>query len=394
MQQYTDQQLQQKITELQTAIKNWAEPKELWYDCGFHDWLRHVDGEPKSPAVITILWFEGPLNPILNGEYDDGSQQEFSDILEKLGYEYELNDHCSLYIYALDELLSKAFESYFHWQWVCSLIQPDCADVYEELYSYFSNKPERLHDISWREFEILLFRLFQNQGFQAELGPGQGDGGIDIKLLQRDPLGDILTLVQAKQYAPRNKIKLEAVAALHGIADVEKAHKGIFVTTSEYLPSAKNFAGRTDGRLELFTSENVIEWCSTASAEIITDKSKLVSTSQVRQLIKKLNRTRDPRIIHASGGYNIVTNKFALVLKETRYAALLMSLPNYTVSDDGYGQRGYEAPILDERACSMLKPECVWRAKRKADSSGITYWDGSNLYFQWDGNPSYFDWVD
>ena len=108
----------------------------------------------------------------------------------------------------------QAYASYFHWQWICSLLQPDFADVYEELYGHFAGHLDDLHRLDWREFEILLARIFQTQGFVTELGPGRGDGGVDIRLLQRDPIGDILTLVQAKKYAPKNRVGLEAVAAL------------------------------------------------------------------------------------------------------------------------------------------------------------------------------------
>ncbi|CAN7715880.1 AAA family ATPase [Aminobacter sp. LjRoot7] len=55
------------------------------------------------------------------------------------------------------------------------------------VYSHFAKRPE--HRLTWREFEILLFRIFQNQGFTCEIGPGSNDGGIDVRVLQRDPLG-------------------------------------------------------------------------------------------------------------------------------------------------------------------------------------------------------------
>lgn len=391
---YTDGQLEAKIEELHSAIKSWAESKDLWHDCGFQTFLSYVDAEPESPAVVTILHFDGSLQQVFNGTFDDGSQNEFDEILKKHGYEYELYDYVSLYIYACDPTLSKAFESYFHWQWVCSLIEPDCSDVYEELYSYFANRPDDLHRIGWRDFEILLFRIFQNQGFQAELGLGRGDGGVDIRLLQRDPLGDILTLVQAKKYASKNKITLTEVAALYGITKVEHARKGIFVTTSEYLPGVKKWAGRVTDELDLYTSSDIAEWCKNASDGIVADKSKLVSKLQLHRLIEGLNRNHDSRILHAHTGCTINTNAFALVLKETKYAALIMALPKFIVSHDGYGQRGCEAPVLDDRVYKMLSSQSVWRVKRRVGTAGVSYWDGSNLYSQWNGQPVYFDLMD
>lgn len=195
------------------------------------------------------------------------------------------------------------------------MVQQDVADVHEELYSHFAQRPADLDRLTWREYEILLFRIFQNQGFTCELGPGSNDGGVDIRLLQRNPLGDILTLVQAKHYAPKNKIDLSAVAALHGVADVEAAQKSIFVTTSDYLPSARRFAGRTRIPMMLATSDHVRDWCRDESDGIIRDKSKLVAPEAVSCLLQNLS-PNDPRIVHASTGYSVIMNQYAIVLKK------------------------------------------------------------------------------
>ena len=317
------------------------------------------------------------------------------DLVRSHDFHYENADGCSLHFYPEDGPRCDACAKYFHWKWICSLLRPDFADVYEELYGHFASRPDDLQHLSWREFEILLARTFQAQGFITELGPGRGDGGVDIRLLQRDPIGDILTLVQAKKYAPKNRIGLEAVAALSGIAGVEKAQRSIFVTTSSYQPVAKRFAARTSGALELCTSSEVVEWCGTARDGIIKDKSSLVSPSSVERLLFDLRQRTDPRVVHAHAGYNMVLNKFALVLKETKHAALLMALPHFTVSDDGYGQRGTEIPLLDATALPFLRTDTVWRAKRSIDDWGRTnYWDGENLYSAWDGEPAHFDHCD
>lgn len=394
VQAYTDHDLEERVAALHAAVQSWAQSRDLWDDCGFQTFSEHVGAEPGLPAVVTVLCFEGPLYNMFNGTYDDGSLDEFHDLLDELGYWYKLSDHVSAHFYADDPILAKSFEEYFHWQWVCELIEPDCADVYEELYAHFAYRPDDLHKISWRDFEVLLFRVFQNQGFQAELGPGRGDGGVDIRLLQRDPLGDIFTLVQAKKYASKRKIGIEAVSSLFGLAKAERARRSIFVTTSEYLPSARRFAGRISTELELKTSNDVVEWCRTASASIVTDKSKLVAPVYLRRLIENLDRYHDSRVLHAHAGYNIISNEFALVLKETKHAALIMQLPKFTVADDGYGQRGCEVPALDERAYSMLTSQSVWRARRQVTDHGLTYWDGARLYSPWNGQPAHFDLAD
>ncbi len=388
-----DEQLLAIIKKLQFDIEQWAIRHEIWDDCGFQSYAHRVDGEPLAP-VVTILCFDGAFGQMLDGYYD-GLEMQFNELLEQHGFWYERDDGVSIHIYPLDESpLLQPFSDFVRWQWICGLLKPDIADVYDEIYAHFAKRPDDLYRLHWRDFEILLFRIFQNQGFQAELGPGTGDGGVDIRLLQRDPLGDMMTLVQARKYAPKRKIGLEAVAALHGIATVEGAQKSLFVTTSAYLPVAQGFASRTSGALELAASDDVMRWCRDATHGIIQDKSVLVSPVQLSTLLQQLS-PRDPRVVHAHSGVTMILNKFALVLKETNHAALLMSLPRMTTSDDGHGQVGFEVPHLDDTCLPMLKADSVFRAKRSVNAHGqVRYWDGRHLYSQWGGQPEHFSWLD
>lgn len=391
---FSDLALEAKVAELQATIISWAKANRLWEDCGFKTFAEHVNAEPKPPTVVTLLWFEGPLYNVLSEYEDEHLYEEFQTLITTLGFHFELQDRVTGYFYAIDPELAAAFDSYFHWQWVCSLIQPDCADVYHELYGHFADRPDDLLKLTWREFEILLFRIFQSQGFQAELGLGQSDGGVDVRLLQRDPIGDVMTLVQAKRYAPGRKIDLQAVAALHGIATVEGAQRSLFVTTSSYLPVAKSFAARTSGALKLAASADIARWCEMAAQGIIADKSSLISEASVTKLLVDVSRRPDARIVRASSGYNMILNDFSLVVKETKYAALLMALPKKTTSDDGYGQSGFEVPRLDASAVAFCKADTVWRAVRGNDNHRCSYWDGHKLYVPWDGQPVYFDYRD
>jgi len=388
---FDDRSLALDIDRLQTAIQDWAVGHDIWFDCGFKTYFEHVGGEPSDIPVVFIQYFSSSFQDAIYRKLEG----EFWDLVHSRDFHYENADGCSLHFYPEEGPRCDAYANYFYWKWICSLVQPDFADVHEELYGHFASRPDDLQRLSWREFEILLARIFQTQGFMTELGPGWGDGGVDIRLLQRDPIGDILTLVQAKKYAPKNRIGLEAVAALSGIAGVEKAQRSIFVTTSSYQPVAKRFAARTSGALELCASGDVAEWCRTARDGIIKDKSSLISPSSVERLLLDVRQRTDPRVVHAHWGYGMVLNKFALVLKETKHAALLMALPHSTVYDDGYGQRGTEIPLLDASAGHFLKADTVWRAQRSTGDWGrTTYWDGENLYSAWNGEPAHFDYCD
>jgi restriction system protein len=363
----------------------------IWRDCGFTTYADHVDGEPESPTIISILYFSVEFNAMLEGSIR--GWDTFLKILSKHGFWYSQATSDNLHFYVEDDsLLESAFAEFARWQWICSLIQPDFADVSEELYQHFVKRPQDLENLHWRQFEILLFRIFQARGFKAELGPGSNDGGVDIRLLQRDPIGDMLTLVQVKRYHPTNKIGLEAVQALHGAAAVEQAPKSLFVTTSSYLPSAKKFANRTSGALDLCTSQDVVDWCAAATAGIIQDKSQLVASSQVSRILREVAQKPDVRVVHASTGVTMILNRFALVIKESEHAALLMGLPNKTITGDAL--EGTEVPILNGSALDNFGSKNVWRAKRKVRDGKATYWDGKQFWSSWSGRPEYFTYLD
>lgn len=389
----SDQKVEAKIALLKRDVEAWATKHDLWHDSGFVDYLEHTGREPSSLPVLSRLWSEGDLVRVLRGEGPPEMEIEFTTLLEKHGLWYEFDNHVTMNIYPDEDSDFSEFSSYFHWQWVCGLVKEDIGDVYSELYSHFAKRPEDLYNLHWRDYEVILSEIFKMQGFEVELGPGRNDGGIDIKLIQRDPIGDILTLVQAKKYAPENKIDLTAVQALYGAQIADGAQAGLFVTTSSYAPVAKRFAARDNVLMDLATSSHVAEWSKAASQGIIEDKSSLIARERVSEIIRDIGNRKDPRVVRASSGYNCVRNEFALVIKESKHAALLMNLSGKIISDDGFGQIGFEVPNLDPHLPSF-NIDGVVRAKRKELDGEVTYWDGHHLYSAWDGNTCNFDWND
>jgi restriction endonuclease Mrr len=144
---------------------------------------------------------------------------------------------------------------------VCRILVPDFQQVNLELMEYLADHPDGLQALDWRQFERVLGSIFRNQGFQSELGPGSGDGGIDLRLISKDAVGPIITLVQAKKWHPSRPIPLEIVAALYGVVEAENANRGLIATTSRFLPSAQEFAEARGTRLVLAGPEIIANWC-------------------------------------------------------------------------------------------------------------------------------------
>jgi HJR/Mrr/RecB family endonuclease len=388
---WTDQDVEDEITLIRNSIKAWAVGLDIWFDCGFKSHLEHARCEPSEEPIVTLFYVDGGIQSIT----DSDLESEFSALIEELGYWYAEEDSVMVSIYTNDEDRIKKFQEYFHWQWVCSLLVEDTGDVYEELYSHFTSRPEDLHKLHWREFEILLFRIFQNHGYQALLGPGSGDEGVDLRLWQKNPIGDVLTVVQAKKYAPKNKIDLVPVQALYGASKAEGAHQSLFVTTSSYRPAAQKFAARVSDELRLAQKDDIVSWCEKAKGGVILDKSTLVAREAVERLLVILAHHPDGRIVHGTWGYNMCHNSYAVVIKETLHAALLLTVGNHEISNDGYGTRGSEVPRLDISTMAFFNEEGVVRARRSVDEDGrVSYWDGNQYYTQWNRLPNGFNYMD
>lgn len=84
----------------------------------------------------------------------------------------------------------------------------------DELIAHLAEHPQRLYELSPRRFEELVAELYARAGFEVELTPASGDGGVDVYAIRRDDLGSTLTVVQAKRYKPELKVSAAQVREL------------------------------------------------------------------------------------------------------------------------------------------------------------------------------------
>ena len=388
-----DREIEIEICRIEREIEKWARSKDLWDDCGFRSYIDFQDAEPwKDYPVVTLLAFDGEFSRVFDGSFEN-LYEEFSSLLEQNGYWFE-RDIGRVYVLSGKEDINNIFKEYFHWQWICSLLKPDFNDIHHELFSYFT-KPENLLKVQWRDFEVLIYEILRNQGFGVELGPGRGDGGIDLTLFQKDPIGDILTAVQVKRYRSDRKIDLQAVQALHGAATANEIPNSAFVTTSNYLPSARSFAGRENVPMDLYTSRDVIRWCNQVSRGIIEEKELLVSTGSMEKILVKAKNNPRHYVVHAHIGETMTMNAFAVILKESKHAALLMELPRRIIHHDGYETRGLEVPLIEPLSPANQEYGRIFRVKKKGHNDRTChFWDGRNSYSPWMERPQNFDYID
>lgn len=118
--------------------------------------------------------------------------------------------------------------------------------------------------MSPQQFEQLILDLLAAMGFgggqraNGRMTPTTGDGGID-GIIHEDALGLDAVYIQAKRYAPDNKISRPDIQRFVGSLTGESATKGVFVTTSDFSKEARDYISRVQQRIVLINGRRLAE---------------------------------------------------------------------------------------------------------------------------------------
>jgi hypothetical protein len=119
-----------------------------------------------------------------------------------------------------------------------------------------------LPEISGIDFERLVTTLLNRIGFQAEMTKTTGDGGIDIVAVLDKAIVGGRYLFQCKRYSADNPVGAAMVRDFYGAVTADRATKGIFITTSDFTPQAREFGEKVGlelidlARLQALLAEN------------------------------------------------------------------------------------------------------------------------------------------
>ena len=142
-----------------------------------------------------------------------------------------------------------------------SFLSKSISDIVYILQQY----PERLYELTPREFEEVIAEIFRKKGFEVALTKQTRDGGKDIIAIQTDALG-IKTkyFIECKRYASSNKVGVEVVRALQGVKNTKDGpNKVIVATTSTFTSGAENFVrneATSKWDMTLAGYKDIIEW--------------------------------------------------------------------------------------------------------------------------------------
>lgn len=85
-----------------------------------------------------------------------------------------------------------------------------------------------------REYEELIVRHLEGQGYLVQITPYTGDGGVDL-IAQRD--GERVA-VQAKMYGGTRRVNRQTIVELQGVKDLLGCSRAIIATDGRLLPDA------------------------------------------------------------------------------------------------------------------------------------------------------------
>jgi len=121
---------------------------------------------------------------------------------------------------------------------------------------------ERMSGMDSRRFELLVLDVLVAMGYggsreeAAVVGKGVNDGGID-GLINEDRLGLDRIYVQAKRW--QNAVGRPEIQNFVGALAGNHAHKGVFITTSEFSSGARDYVKNLPQRVILIDGQRLAE---------------------------------------------------------------------------------------------------------------------------------------
>jgi hypothetical protein len=118
---------------------------------------------------------------------------------------------------------------------------------------------ELIYEITSREFEEVVERLFQNEGFETVLTPAVRDGGKDIiatKMVLGKP---VVFYVECKQYGKQNDVGVNIVRSLYGVQTKDRINKSILVTTGHVTRGTRKFVDDSNTLMSVIDANEIFD---------------------------------------------------------------------------------------------------------------------------------------
>ncbi|WP_338847294.1 restriction endonuclease [Massilia sp. W12] len=130
----------------------------------------------------------------------------------------------------------------------------------DEIKKYLKKHPQKLYELSPRQFEELVASILKDLGFDVELTQATRDGGRDIIAQVRTAVSSYLTYIECKRYAADNKVGVAIIREVIGVHHIRKPSKSIIVTTSFFSKDAMKEAEKMESQLDLKDFTDIKSW--------------------------------------------------------------------------------------------------------------------------------------
>lgn len=123
-----------------------------------------------------------------------------------------------------------------------------------------AKQPEKLHQISPREFEEIVAELLAGFGWEVSLTSRTKDGGYDILGVVKDAPGlESTWVVECKKYGATNKVGIELARQLYGVKWNLGVSNALLVTTSTFTNGVQQL-GASKYDLSLVDYNGILNW--------------------------------------------------------------------------------------------------------------------------------------
>ena len=177
------------------------------------------------------------------------------------GYEYPIG----AFNYEDSEITGGRFEEEPHMGVIYSQDDFDLDDAYpaftrvEQIIMDIAQNRELIYDISPREFEAVIERVLQDEGFETKLTQQTRDGGRDIIATKYEMGKPVVFYIECKRYGRQNSVGVNIVRSLYGVQSADQINKAILVTTGHVTRGARRFVDDQNTMMSVIDVEEIHE---------------------------------------------------------------------------------------------------------------------------------------
>ena len=177
------------------------------------------------------------------------------------GYEYPVG----AFNYEDCEIAGGSFEEAPHMGVIYSRDDFDPDDAFpvftrvEQIIMDIAQNRALIYDISSREFEAVIERILQDEGFDTKLTQQTRDGGRDIIATKYEMGKPVVFYVECKRYRRQNAVGVNIVRSLYGVQSADRINKAILVTTGHVTRGARKFVDDQNTMMSVIDVDEIHE---------------------------------------------------------------------------------------------------------------------------------------